>query len=384
MKKDYSTIDDIIISFLEDKITGDEKEILQEWLAEDISHKTYFKHVYQLWAATDLANDDMNEVEKVLERTHFQIHTSPTEIKPNRSFKRILLTSGKWAAVIVLSLTVGAFIYSQFGKASTISSNANFSNEITVPLGSKSTIHLPDGTEVLLNAGSKLTYSMDYGKKLREVEFSGEAYFKVAKQKDKPFIVHTSKASIKALGTEFNVKAYPGENTIETILVEGSVAIDKTEPKNDKHIKHTAPIILKPGQKLQIINGSSQVNEVKTSSSTESASTSTAKLTEKEPDIKIIASDVRIETSWKDKRWIINGTNLEDLAVLLSRKFNVNIHLKDAELRKYRFSGWIQNETLEEVLTIMKFTIPIRCTIDKGDVTWSIDRNREKDYKEAY
>jgi len=98
----------------------------------------------------------------------------------------------------------------------------------------------------------------------------------------------------------------------------------------------------------------------------------------------IVSTDVQIETSWKDKRWIIRGTNLDEIAVLLSRKFNVTIQIKDPELRKYKFSGIIENETLEEVFAIMKFTIPIKSLIDKGEVTWSIDRKREKDYKEAY
>ena len=387
MKNDYSNIDDVIISFLKDRITGNEREILQKWLEEDISHKEHFRQLYKIWAAAEKINEDANEIEKVLERTKFQINGIQDEPKPQRTLmKRVLLNAGKWAAVIFISLLTGALIYSRYGKTSSASLQANFSNEITVPLGSKSKIRLPDGTEVLLNAGSKLTYTMDYGRKLREVEFSGEAYFKVAKQKDKPFIVHTSKANIKALGTEFNVKAYPNENFVETILVEGSVAINRTEAAKDNSAsKKNDIIILKPGQKLQIIEHPSSVEEdIVTKSSGNAETISNSASIESLPDMKLASSDVRIETSWKDKRWIIRGTDLEDLAVLFSRRFNVDIHLKDSTLKKFKFSGMIENETLEEVLKIMKYTIPITCKVNKGDVTWSIDRVREKDFKEAY
>ena len=387
MKEEYSKIDDIIFSFLDGEITENEMHILQEWLAEDVLHKNYFRQIYKIWAATDITNENASEVEKTLEKIKFQIHNSSEETKPKRTpAKQIMLNAGKWAAVVFLSLCAGAFIYSRIIKSPSSVTNVNAYNEITVPFGSKSKIRLPDGTEVLLNAGSKLSYNLDYGKKLREVEFSGEAYFKVAKQKEKPFIVHTSQANIKALGTEFNVKAYPNENTIETILVEGSVVVNKTSVNQvNKGLNDNDAIVLKPGQKLQIIKNPLEAKQDITPKPSGKATVNNdLKPLENHPDMRIATSDVQIETSWKDKRWIIRGTSLADLAVLFSRRFNVDIQMRDSVLRKYKFSGMIENETLEEVLNIMKYTIPISCKIDKGKVTWSIDRQREKDYKEAY
>ena len=86
---------------------------------------------------------------------------------------------------------------------------AKHSNEVSTQPGSKSKIQLPDGSTVWLNAGSKLTYTKDFGKEIREVTLIGEAFFDVTKMKEKPFIIHTSSINIKVLGTAFNVKAYP-------------------------------------------------------------------------------------------------------------------------------------------------------------------------------
>lgn len=388
MEKEYSNIDHLIISFLENDMTNAERKALQDWIEERPSNKAYFKEVYKIWAATEMLNENSKEINAVLEKVKLQIDKSIPSLKPKKlPARHIMINVGKWAAVVFISLFIGAIIYSRVDKVPTeIAGSAIDYNEVTVPLGAKSTIRLPDGTEVILNAGSKLTYSTEYGKVLREVEFSGEGYFKVAKIKDKPFIVHTSKTSIEALGTEFNVKAYPTENVIETILVEGSVAIRKTDTeKTNKKGSLDKAIILKPGQVLQIVKNPAEEAQLAAAAPSPVVGTEEGlKPVDNQKDIRIGNIDVQVGTSWKDARWIIRGTNLKDLAVLLSRRFNVNIELKDSTINQYKFSGRIENETLEEVLNIIKYTIPINAKIDKGDVTWSIDRAREKDYKEVY
>ena len=291
----------------------------------------------------------------------------------------------RWAAVIIISLLTGAFISLEINKGiPSVDTGKSFS-EIAVPMGAKSTVTLPDGTIVILNAGSQLHYATDYGKVTRDITFSGEGYFKVAKQKDKPFIVHTSKASVRALGTEFNVKAYPDEN-FEAILVEGSVLVNKViADKNVAKNTEGESITLKPGQKVKIDPVQNRARLKKDQDAVNSSES--GNLTNSLNDyggFKIENTNPEVETSWKDNRWIIQGENLENLAILLSRKYNVNIRLQDSDLKKYKFSGIIENETIEQVFEIMKFTIPINYRIDKGDVTWVLNKNLEKNYKEAY
>ena len=107
--------------------------------------------------------------------------------------------------------------------------------KIAVPLGAKSCITLPDGTKAWLNAGTELTYNEDYGQKKRTLFLTGEAFFDVAKDKEHPFIVNTSDLIIQALGTQFNVKAYPEEKIITTTLVEGK--IDVRMIKSNRQLK---------------------------------------------------------------------------------------------------------------------------------------------------
>ena len=116
-------------------------------------------------------------------------------------------------------------------------------SQLVIPHGSSSRIVLNDSTVVWLNAGSSLIYPSKFGSKNREVVLFGEAFFDVAKNKDKPFIVQTTALEITVLGTRFNISAYPEDKTIQTVLETGSVAIRKINRTNrDKEI------ILKPNQ----------------------------------------------------------------------------------------------------------------------------------------
>ncbi|HZK64965.1 MAG TPA: FecR family protein [Puia sp.] len=108
--------------------------------------------------------------------------------------------------------------------------------EVVTRNGSKTNLLLPDGTTVWLNAGSRLTYDSLYGNEPREVTLSGEGFFDVVKNPQKPFIIHTGKINIRVLGTIFNVKSYPEEKTIETSLIQGSIEVSFSDSSSKRII----------------------------------------------------------------------------------------------------------------------------------------------------
>ncbi len=379
MEENISYIDSLILSFLKEEITEAERKSLADWINADPSNKEHFKSFYRIWNATYQGN---GEVETVLQKVKFQIanNASQTEEEFETETKSISLL--KWAAVIVISCITGAFGYKYLSNHEK-GFGGTLVNVINVPLGSKSNLVLPDGTEVTLNAGSRLTYGMDYGTKLREVNLVGEGYFKVAENKKIPFLVNTVKATIKALGTEFNVKAYPDEEMIETVLVKGSVLVDEILTSEEQKTSKRKTVVLKPGQKVLIFKGVEQLAE-KPAEEKSAGKLNPLPKDIQMPEMIISKTEAETETSWKDSRWLIKGMDLESLAIVLSRRFNVSINLQDEDLKQYRFSGTIEKETVEEVFSIMQYTIPISYSIDKGKVVWTINRNLEKVYKEAY
>ncbi|HYX05619.1 MAG TPA: FecR domain-containing protein [Bacteroidales bacterium] len=385
-------IDRLILAFLTGELISTEKEELKEWINASASNKAYFKQMNRLWKSAALSSQNSKyDANRAFQRVQYHIFEQNRALRgtgrKTQRVKNTLFTEFmKWAAVILISLVTGAAVYYILSDYSSLP-DKNAISRVEVPLGAKSKVLLPDGTEVWLNAGSKLTYSADYGKKDREVSLTGEGYFKVAHNPAKPFIVEASKISITALGTEFNVKAYPDENMVETILVKGSVVVKKPETIENNHKYASQSIVLKPGQKARIYKTTETEAEYVKIPEKERNDTpiiNKTRQTVKAGEIKLQASNPGIETSWKDERWIIKGENLDELLVLLSRRFNVRITLLNKELTKYQFSGTIENETPEQVFKIMSLTIPMSYAIEKGDVKITLNRKLEEKYKSAY
>ena len=385
-----SKIDKIILAFFKGGITAGEKAHLNQWLNSDLANKDNFRQLYMLWKTIGIARSDNSAINKAFITVNDSISIASTESTHKNSKQSgiyLVMRSSllKWAAVIVISLCTGALLNSVLRKP-TPNQLVNLSqNEIIVPLGSKSRIVLPDKTEVWLNAGSRLTYPVNYGQTLREVNLTGEGYFKVAKMADNPFIVHTSRVHIKAMGTEFNVKAYPEEKVVETILVKGVVAVRKTLEKEDsRDFTLQNSVVLKPGQKIQIYKETmeSKRNQLVENKKIDPAQNEIENL--KSKTLNLQASTVAVETSWKESRWIIEGTDLNQLFVELGRRFNVSITLASPELKRYQFSGIIQSETLEQVFNLMSLTIPLSYTIDKGKVEIKLNQQLESKYQRAY
>jgi ferric-dicitrate binding protein FerR (iron transport regulator) len=244
---------------------------------------------------------------------------------------------------------------------------------------------LSDGTKVWLNAGSKLRYPVNFLSDSRDVYLEGEAYFNVTKKLQQKFVVHTSEIKIKVYGTEFNVKAYPDEKIIQTTLVHGAITIEGDDGKKNLL---ASPILLKPNQLATFDKTYS--NEL----SIQETKSDAKQITHKEyiPQNKTLASvspiviipkiDPVIYTSWKESNWIIKGEELESLAIKLERRYDVKIIIKGATLKKYKFSGTLRDETLQQVLDIIKIIAPIKYSIDKKNVVFEENASFVKSYDE--
>src|SRR5580704_4815236 len=238
-------------------------------------------------------------------------------------------------------LTLGYYFYSSHNPASAAQKPVW---EVVTRNGSKTNLLLPDGSTVWLNAGSRLSYDSLYGSKLREVTLSGEAYFDVVKNPKKPFIIHTGSINIKVLGTIFNVKSYPGEKTVETSLIKGSIEVTFPSLSAKK-------IILKPNQKL-IIDKTETISNVNINKVT------AAQI----PFISIqhlnrIGSDSTIEeTGWMQNRLYFNDMSFQDLLKNMERKYGVSFHVADSSLDTIHFTGSFKDETVTQALDALRLT----------------------------
>jgi ferric-dicitrate binding protein FerR (iron transport regulator) len=244
-------------------------------------------------------------------------------------------------------------------------------------------VELPDGTLVTLNAGSNLHYDTSYGQGTREVWLEGEGYFNVVKNASIPFIVKAKDVIIKALGTEFNVKAYPEENIIQTTLVNGIVTVRQTNTTDN----NAQEITLKPRQTVTYYEQIAAKHTLQDNPEAQPATSvlSPVKTAEKVTIEKVeLKNNVKPElyTSWKDPRWVIESEPLSDLARKLERRYDVQIVISDDALKQYPFNGTLTDETLEQVLDIMKSIAPINYSLHKKTVTLTINTRHKKYFDE--
>jgi ferric-dicitrate binding protein FerR (iron transport regulator) len=360
---------DLGIKFLSGNITFSEQQEFQNLLKEE-QNKIIFDELKQAWIASGNFAGGNSEANQDLRWEKLkQSLPSKTENAKNVkiSFLRILRTAAIWAVLISL----GAFTTWLVLKEKKTSVN----NYCTVhtPLGSKMRMELQDGTVVWLNAGSNLKYPVNFSDKQRDVYLSGEAFFDVASNKEWPFVVHTNELNVKAVGTSFNVKAYPNEKSVTTTLVEGIVKLENARNKFSYTLKPKQELVfLKDNVKPDIAEASKSSNKVNEPA-----------LPASQAENAVIKDEVNTEAtiSWKDKRWIIQGETIDKLAVMLERRYDIKINILSEELGAFKFSGTIENETIEQVLDYLRYTVPIDYTLNKGYIDLKIDNALKEKYK---
>jgi len=379
-----------IAGFLAGELSSDEAESLQKWVAASDGNRRYFEEMKIIWQSVGSVDTSVTfhtgrAWQKVTEQQQ------PTRVYSNRQKVSMNLIPPKTARIIrrtlqtaatVAIIFLGGALTSYFmlkpaiDRAEELAVFTGSEYKVVVPRGSKSTISLPDGSIVTINAASKITYATDYGFSSREISLEGEAYFDVKTNPEKPFTVHTSHLDIQAFGTAFNVKAYLEDPTIVTTLERGEL---KVNSRND----HSLDILLNPKQNVVYYKNEPIASKQGNTSKQETTTNSIA-LSSPESDIPAVTvtNDVRISlyTSWKDPEWLIESQTFGELAGSLERRYNIRIIFGSNDLKKYRFSGTIRNETIEQMLNALTITAPMKYTIEQGVVRLQIDPKRKSNY----
>jgi len=199
----------------------DEKNIVEDWMKANSANREAYETFARLWKLTGkITVPEIIDIDSEWDRMEKDIKKdiAPALLKPVVSLTRILQIA---ASVVILS----ALAFFGFHITGIKSEKA--------PVFASSTINLPDGTSVTLNAGSKITYKNDYGKNHRNISLKGEAYFEVASNPGQPFIINAQSAFVRVTGTKFNVKAYTNKTDIRVTVLEGTVDLYKAgQPQN--------------------------------------------------------------------------------------------------------------------------------------------------------
>lgn len=262
-----------------------------------------------------------------------------------------------WArvAAVALVLAGAAFwlVQATSSKTTTPLAETPQPKKISIPYGATKKIQLPDGTEVWLNAGSELLYAADFNTSNRTVQLSGEAFFDVKKDAERPFIINTGKMNIRVLGTAFNVKAYPEDKTSEASLIRGAIEVSMHGDRKKK-------FILRPNEKIVFPNrtlpGSDELVELQR----EGYALSNVSINPLDNTV--------IETAWTNNRLAFMNERFGDIALQLERKFEVKLHFEDSTAAGLRFTATFEDEDIRETLEALQYSLPFNFRIDKKDI----------------
>jgi ferric-dicitrate binding protein FerR (iron transport regulator) len=377
------TLEGLLIKYLKNDCTSEEKSHFYELLTSSDSEK-YFKEV--LFAQLDKYNGDNEEDRNVnLELIYNQIEEELKYREKKRQEQHLFKNRSKVKRIIILGLSLAAIFFVAFFSGVLYNlknwqlsdkrlTDGAFS-EIMAPLGARTEIKLADGTEVILNAGSKIIFRSDFNVSNRDLNLEGEGYFKVAENNDLPLVVEAGNLKIKAVGTEFNIKAYSDDNTVETTLITGKVEIShKGDVDDDKVLK------LEPYQKA-IYTSESNLLTLEKIQESEPLAFKPVKVSTDNLFVSPKA-DVDQVTAWTKNKLIIRGEDLESICVKLQRKYNVTFLFGNEEIKNYRFSGVLLDETLEQVLNMIKLTSPVNYMLDGKTVLIFSNKERAEKYSD--
>ncbi len=316
MAKINDNIENIIPKIFAGEATLEEQETVRYWIEENKDNRNLFLQLKNIWDVSQPAFDP-NEIdsEVAYDKVAYQLFNPKTK-------HGILFYWQKIAAVIAIPL----ILFSGYVGFNLLNSEepAEVYQEIFTPYGNRSRINLPDRSVVWLNAGSSLKYPVQFSGKERKVFLTGEAYFEVKSNNKNPFIVRTGEMDIKALGTEFNVKAYENDSITAVTLVNGNVRVTFDEKE----------ALLMPGKKIDVNRNSSEYA--------------------------IAETDTYKWCSWKDGIYAFRNDPLEDVFHRLGQIYNIEFIVKDKEVAQYIYRATFEDESLDQILNLLKISAPIK------------------------
>ena len=310
---------ELIEKYFDGNITDAEIKELSDWIKND-------RHLQNWWEEEFSKSDaGINPVlrDKLFARIKEQTQ-GKEETQGKENSRTIRMNPWKWAAAIVLPICIAFFTYYLIDSSQTV--GAPFI--VKADKGDKATIELPDGTNVVLNSASQLSYLNNFGENVRRVQLNGEAYFKVAHDEKRAFIVQVGDLEVKVLGTSFNVSAYEDAKDVTVVLLEGKVGVYAQKMSH----------IMKPGDKIEYNKATHKITA-----------------TQVHPNDYI---------EWTKGNMYFEKESLENIMKTLSRIYDVEIRFDSNKLPNEYFTGTIPGGGIQNALNILMLTSPFYYEMD--------------------
>lgn len=346
----------VLARYLADACSSEEASAIDAWLDADPTRRQLMEELKTIWEASDApvsrlddatleadwkrlaAAMDASEASAVPPSAAGRTERAPRRRRSARSHTSVL-QSALYLILFGLLVVGSAWLgWMQWGPLETPF------REVVAERGERANIQLADGTRVTLNVDSRLRIPTTFDADTRSVYLEGEAYFDVATDSTRPFIVHANDAVINVHGTSFNVRSYPEDQRVEVAVVEGAVSLRPQQvPPDDEGAR------LEPGQVGQLERNATRVT------------TQTV-------------SDVSPLLGWVQGRLVFEDAPLSEVAARLERWYNLRFHLADPRLDSLRLTANLKSRSVHNVLDVVSASLDIQYRIQNNTVILADNR----------
>ncbi len=310
---------ELLAKALAGEASSAEQRQVADWLAQNPEHPALFAQLQAVWKPVP------NPLSSLETEAAFQRVLSRLESAEGTNTGRPLRRLGwvRWAAAVTLLL--GTWAVWQ-----TVGTSTNDPIAKINPKGSRSVVKLSDGSTVWLNADSRLEFPESFSDSIREVRLVGEAFFKVAHNPRQPFVVRLATGSVRVLGTSFNIRAYPGDSTVETTVLTGKVAFVPKPSRSKRSVSQKDTVLVLPNSRVIQSLVRAEVHQ--------------------QP---VVAA---LSTAWTDDRIEFRDTPLGEVAKTLERWYGTPVVLARADLAQCPLTGSFRRQSLREVMDVIALT----------------------------
>jgi transmembrane sensor len=318
-------MDELLVKYLLDEVSDEERNQVLRWVSQSEANQKQLEHFSLLWRESKkLESETVVDEEKAWRKFKTSIHT-PAKPAPLMTIKRRSNWLGRTAAVVLLALgTILALLL--------LRKNPLPASELAYIQSADSAVvqTLSDGSVITLNKQSSIAYQKQFNGTSREVALTGEAFFNVAPDKSKPFIIKVNDVLVKVVGTSFNIRSHRGQT--EVIVETGVVEVTRLQKK----------LVLRAKEKTVIADSTDHL-------------------------IKENASN-QLYQHYRTNEFVCDNTPLWQLVEVLNETYSANIVIADPSLRKLPLTATFHQESLEGVLEIVSKTLALTVIKEKDAI----------------
>lgn len=335
---------ELLLRYIKGEATNKEEREILEWVGKSRENERYFVMLNNLWISQNISDKKASdeELEAIVKLT------TGKKVLGGKFRKYVPYAA---AAVILLSVGLNFLLFS--GTVSPVKKGdepvrmaylpTEYKHEIYTEKGVKARVILPDGSKVWLNSDSRMVYPDRFETDIREIDFSGEAYFDVVRDSLRPLVINTNKDfKVEVLGTKFNLKSYDNDAEARTTLYSGSVNIVSKVPRGK--LKESKEVVtkLKPLESCII--------------------------RDKQNPIHIKPENPEKQTAWKDGRIIFESTPMVETIKILERWHGVEFEVKDKSVYTFDITARFKSESIVQIMEMIKYCALIDYSIDSNKV----------------